>query len=84
VAADVLTEDLLRMSLSRLSREVIKTHPEFGELLARHMLLTCGLVPDLERAAHYHELGTLLVDLGNLYLAESDELRTVPEERSSA
>ena len=84
MAAEILTEDLLRTSLARLSREVVKTHPEFGEMLARHMMLTCGLIPDPQRAAHYHELGTLLVDLGRLYLAESEELRTVQEERVSA
>ncbi|MEU7479692.1 hypothetical protein AB0A63_27130 [Lentzea sp. NPDC042327] len=82
MAVDVLTEDLLRTSLSRLSREVVATHPEFGELLARHMLLTCGTAPDPERAAHFEELGTLLIDLGHLYLAEANELRTVPEDRA--
>ena len=82
MTAEFLTEDLLRSSLARLSREVVKTHPEFGEVLARHMMLTCGQVPDPERAAHYEELGTLLVDLGRLYLAESAELRTVPDVRT--
>ncbi|WP_439664806.1 hypothetical protein ACSHWB_47005 [Lentzea sp. HUAS TT2] len=77
VAAEFLTEDLLRVSLQRLSREVVKSYPQFGELLAQNMLRTCGLIPDLERAEHYRELGTLLIDLGRLYLAEADELSTV-------
>ncbi|WP_394622288.1 hypothetical protein JNUCC0626_01390 [Lentzea sp. JNUCC 0626] len=77
VAAEILTEDLLRTSLQRLSREVVKTYPQFGELLAQNMLRTCGLIPDPERAAHYRELGTLLIDLGRLYHAEADELSTI-------
>lgn len=79
MAAEILTEDLLRISLQRLSREVVKTHPQFGEVLARNMLRTCGLVPDPERAAHYRELGTLLIDLGRLHLAEADVLMTVEQ-----
>jgi hypothetical protein len=79
VAAEVLTEDLLRVSLARLSREVVKTHPEFGEVLTQYMVHTCSLVPDLERARHYQELGVLLMDLGRLYLAESEVLMGVPE-----
>ncbi|MCP2245015.1 hypothetical protein [Lentzea aerocolonigenes] len=77
MAAEILTEDLLRISLQRLSREVVKTYPQFGELLAQNMLRTCGLIPDVERAEHYRELGTLLIDLGRLYLAEADVLSTV-------
>src|SRR5687768_7817589 len=77
MAAEILTEDLLRVSLQRLSREVVKSYPQFGEMLAQNMLRTCGLIPDVERAAHYRELGTLLVDLGRLYLAEADVLCTV-------
>lgn len=77
MAAEILTEDLLRISLQRLSREVVKSYPQFGEVLAQNMLRTCGLIPDLERAEHYQELGTLLIDLGRLYLAESELLRTV-------
>ncbi|WP_112273551.1 hypothetical protein [Lentzea terrae] len=80
MAAEILTEDLLRVSLQRLTREVVKSHPQFGEMLARNMMQTCGLAPDLERSAHYEELGTLLIDLGRLYLAEADVLRTVPGE----
>ncbi|MFD5825396.1 hypothetical protein [Lentzea sp. NPDC060358] len=57
----------------------MKTYPQFGELLARNMLRTCGLIPDLERAAHFRELGTLLIDLGRLYLAEADVLATVEQ-----
>lgn len=79
MAAEILTEDLLRISLQRLSREVVKSYPQFGEMLAQNMLRTCGLIPDLDRAAHYHDLGTLLIDLGRLYLAESEALRTVNE-----
>lgn len=74
MAAEILTEELLRTSLMRLSREVVKTYPQFGEVLAQRMMRTCGLVPDPERAAHFEELGVLLMDLGRLYLAESDVL----------
>jgi hypothetical protein len=77
MAAEILTEDLLRISLQRLSREVVKSYPQFGEVLAQNMLRTCGLIPDVERAAYYRELGTLLIDLGRLYLAEADALSTV-------
>jgi hypothetical protein len=71
---EILTEDLLRTSLMRLSREVAKTHPEFGETLTRRVTRTCGFLPDRERAEHFQELGTLLIDLGRLYLAEADVL----------
>ncbi|SDH05478.1 hypothetical protein SAMN05216553_11564 [Lentzea fradiae] len=79
MATEVLTEDLLRFSLQRLSREVVKTCPQFGELLAQNLLRTCGLVPDPERAAHYRELGTLLLGLGRLYLDEADVLTSVEQ-----
>lgn len=75
MAVEILTEDLLRISLQRLSREVVKTHPEFSEALARNTIRTCSLLPDLQRAEHFQELGILLIDLGRLYLAESDVLR---------
>ena len=75
MAAEILTEDLLRVSLERLAREVVKTHPQFNVMLAQGLMRTCGLIPDLERAKHYHELGTLLMDLGRLYLAEADVLK---------
>lgn len=74
MSAEVLTEDLLRISLARLSREVVKTYPQFGELLTQNMMRTCSLIPDPERARHFEELGVLLMDLGRLYLAESDVL----------
>lgn len=80
MAAEILTEDLLRTSLARLSREVVKTYPQFGEALTQHMARTCSLVPDPERARHYQELGVLLMDLGRLYLAESDVLMEVSGE----
>ncbi len=72
MAAEALTEDLLRVSLQRLSREVAKTYPQFGEMLTRNMMRTCSLTPDPERARHYQELGVLLTDLGRMYLAEAD------------
>jgi hypothetical protein len=72
VAVEVSTEELLRISLARLSREVVKTYPQFGEMLTQHMARTRSLAPDPERARHYQELGVLLMDLGRLYLAESD------------
>lgn len=75
MAAEFLTEELLSTSLMRLSREIEKTHPEFSETLARNTLRTCGLIPDLKRSEYYQELGILLIDLGRLYLAESDMLR---------
>ncbi|GGU47495.1 hypothetical protein [Lentzea flava] len=74
MAAEILTEDLLRVSLERLAREVVKTHPHFSDTLARSLMRTCGLLPDPERAKHYNELGTLLIDLGRLYLAEAEVL----------
>lgn len=74
MAAEVLTEDLLRISLQRLSREVVKTYPQFGEMLTQNIVRTCSLVPDPERARHFEELGVLLMDLGRLYLAEADVL----------
>ncbi|WP_030481890.1 hypothetical protein [Lentzea albidocapillata] len=83
MAAEILTEDLLRISLERLSREVARTHPEFGEMLARNMLRTCSLVPDSERAQRFEELGVLLKDLGRLYLAEAIILRGAPEDPES-
>lgn len=76
---ETLTEDLLRTSLGRLSREVVKTHPEFSGVLVKYMTSTCGLIPDRERAGYYRELGTLLMDLGRLYLAESDVLDPTSE-----
>lgn len=75
MAAEILTEDLLRVSLERLAREVSKTHPQFNEILTMRLMRTCGLIPDPERAKHYHELGTLLIDLGRLYLAEAYVLK---------
>ncbi|MDX8052012.1 hypothetical protein SK571_21680 [Lentzea sp. BCCO 10_0798] len=75
MAAEILTEELLRTSLMRLSREVAKSHPEFSEVLALHTVRTCSLVPDPNRAEYFRELGVLLIDLGRLYLAESDELK---------
>ncbi|WP_346134524.1 hypothetical protein [Lentzea roselyniae] len=83
MAAEILTEELLRTSLVRLSREVAKTHPEFGEMLTQNMMRTCSLVPDPERAKHYQELGVLLIDLGCLYMAESDALMGQSEEPGS-
>lgn len=83
MAAEILTEELLRTSLVRLSHEVVKTHPEFGEMLTQNMMRTCSLVPDPERAKHYQELGVLLIDLGRLYLAESDALMGPSEEPGS-
>lgn len=83
VTAEILTEELLRTSLTRLSREVMKTYPQFGELLTQHMLRTRSLVPDLERARHFQELGVLLMDLGRLYLAESDVLMEASAEPGS-
>lgn len=80
MAADVLSEDLLRISLARLTNEVVKTHPQFRDVLASSLVRTCGLVPDVERAAHYDELGMLLTDLGRLYRAEAQALRSVPGE----
>lgn len=80
MAEETLTEDLLRISLQRLSREIVKTHPEFNEMLAQYMMRTCSLIPDLERAKHYQELGILLIDLGRLYLAESNALYPTSEE----
>lgn len=80
MAAEILTEELLRGSLMRLSREVVKTHPEFGEVLTQKMMRTCNLIPDLDRAQYYEELGVLLMDLGRLYLAEADVLRPISEE----
>ncbi|WP_330276567.1 hypothetical protein OG205_13500 [Lentzea sp. NBC_00516] len=74
MAAEILTEDLVR-----LAREVVKTHPQFGEVLSRQMMRTCSVTPDPERAAHFRELGVLLVDLGRLYLAEAEELMGPPE-----
>ncbi|WP_434439645.1 hypothetical protein [Lentzea sp. E54] len=74
MAAEILSAELLRTSLMRLSREVMKTYPQFGEPLTQHMMRTCSAVPDLERARHFEELGVLLMDLGRLYLAESDVL----------
>ncbi|TWP46494.1 hypothetical protein FKR81_35615 [Lentzea tibetensis] len=74
MAGDVLTDDLLRLSLQRLSQEVRKDVPELGPALARHMLGTCGLIPAHERAERYAELGQFLLDLGNLYLAERANL----------
>ena len=74
MAAEILTEDLLRTSLARLSREVVKTYPQFGEVLTQNMMRTCSLVLDAERASHFQELGVLLMDLGRLYLAESEVL----------
>jgi hypothetical protein len=80
VAAEILTEELLRTSLARLSREVVKTCPQFGEMLMRGMAGTCTLIPDPERARHFQELGILLVDLGRLYLAEADVLMGIYNE----
>ncbi|MCX2953570.1 hypothetical protein [Lentzea sp. NEAU-D7] len=74
MTAEILTEELLRTSLTRLSREVAKTHPQFSELLTQHTMRTCSLVPDPERARHFQELGVLLIDLGRLYLSESEML----------
>ncbi|MET8761044.1 hypothetical protein [Lentzea sp. NPDC004782] len=78
MAAEILTEELLRVSLVRLSREIEKTHPHFGEVLAQHIARVCGLDPD--RVRHFQELGVLLMDLGRLYLAEADVLRNFTEE----
>lgn len=78
MTAEILTEDLLRTSLTRLSREVAKTYPQFGEMLMQSMLRTCSLVPDLERSERFEEIGVLLMDLGRLYLAESAILRPIP------
>ncbi|MEV6240021.1 hypothetical protein [Lentzea sp. NPDC051838] len=75
MAAEVLTEDLLRVSLERLAREVVKTHPQFDEMLAMRLMRTCGLVSDPVRAEYFRELGVLLTDLGRLYLAEADVLK---------
>ncbi|GLZ35579.1 hypothetical protein Lesp02_77660 [Lentzea sp. NBRC 105346] len=74
MAGDVLTDDLLRLSLQRLSQEVRKDIPELGPLLAKHLLGTCGLIPAPERASRYRELGQFLIDLGNLYLREHLDL----------
>jgi len=74
VAGDVLTDDLLRLSLQRLSQEVGKDVPELSPLLAKHLLGTCGLIPARERAERYRELGEFLTDLGRLYLAEYADL----------
>lgn len=74
MAQDVLTDDLLRLSLQRLSQEVGKDIPELSPLLAKHLLGTCGLIPAPERAQRYQELGQLLIDLGNLYLREHLDL----------
>lgn len=79
MAAEIPTEDLLRISLARLSREVVKTYPQFGEMLTRNMARMCSLVPDPVRAEHFAELGVLLMDLGRLYLAESNLLMGIPE-----
>lgn len=81
VAAEILTEDLLRVSLARLSREVVKTYPEFSDVLTRRMMRTCSLIPDPKRAEYYRELGVLLMDLGRLYLAESDVLAGTSQDR---
>ncbi|MFJ5993310.1 hypothetical protein [Lentzea sp. NPDC092896] len=52
----------------------MRTYPQFGEMLAQNMMRTRSAAPDLERAGHFQELGVLLMDLGRLYLAESDVL----------
>ncbi|SMC90201.1 hypothetical protein [Lentzea albidocapillata] len=80
MATEILTEDLLRVSLVRLSREVVKTYPEFGDVLTQKTMRTCELIPDSKRAEYFHELGVLLIDLGRLYLAESDILAGASEE----
>ena len=81
MAAEILTEDLLRISLRRLANQVERSHPEFREALAMGIVRTCGLVPDAERAEHYMDLGALLIDLGRLYIAEADVLRPSTEGR---
>lgn len=78
MAVEILTEDLLRISLTRLAGEVVKTYPELSEVLTQKMLRTCSMIPDPERANYFQELGVLLIDLGRLYLAESDALRPSP------
>ncbi|MGZ3140409.1 hypothetical protein ACVDFE_00030 [Lentzea chajnantorensis] len=83
VSAEPLTEDLLRISLKRLAGVVAQSHPEFGGVLVQHLMKTCGMLPDAERAAHFEELGTLLIDLGRLYVAESEVLRAPAQESVS-
>lgn len=83
--AEILTEDLLRISLTRLAGEVAKTHLKLKDLLTLHMVrATCGLPPDEERAKHFEELGLFLIDLGQLYLEEAQVLRQAPGEPDSS
>ncbi|GGU26285.1 hypothetical protein [Lentzea flava] len=83
MATEILTEELLRTSLVRLAREVVKTHPEFGEVLTQNNMRSGGLIPAPERAKYYQELGALLIDLGRLYLAKSDALMEPSEKPGS-
>jgi hypothetical protein len=80
MAVEILTGELLRISLHRLLPQVTKTHPELDDVLTQRVMRTCSLLPDAERADQYAELGTLLIDLGRLYVAEAEVLRPAPEE----
>lgn len=69
----MIDESDLRLCLQRAAQAVGKDDPETARVLGAHLLGTCGLLSDEERAARYRELGGTLLELGQLYLTAATE-----------
>lgn len=64
----------LRLATQRAAQAAGKDIPEAARMIGAHLLDTLGLIPDPERAERYRELGQLLIQLGEAYQLQADQL----------
>lgn len=64
----------LRLATQRAAQAAGRDIPEAAGMIGAHLLGTLGLISDPDRAARYRELGDLLIQLGEAYQLQANQL----------